>query len=64
MSSDFEQVLSQTTTEQLAGDPIARKAFSVAFACSRGRERTSRCWRRVPASRRHQQSTSCRAVLI
>jgi len=34
MSSDFEQVLSQTTTEQLAGDPIARKAFSVAMLMS------------------------------
>ena len=34
MSSVFEQVLSQTTPEQLAGDPIARKAFSVAMLAS------------------------------
>ena len=34
MSSDFEQMLSHTTPEQLAGDPIARKAFSVAMLAS------------------------------
>jgi len=34
MPSDFEQMLSQTTPEQLAGDPIARKAFSVAMLAS------------------------------
>jgi len=34
MSSDFEQMLAHTTPEQLAGDPIARKAFSVAMLAS------------------------------
>ena len=34
MSSDFEQMLSHTSPEQLAGDPIARKAFSVAMLAS------------------------------
>lgn len=34
MSSDFEQMLQHTTPEQLAGDPIARKAFSVAMLAS------------------------------
>ena len=34
MSSDFEQMLAHTTPEQLAGDPIARKAFSVAMLSS------------------------------
>jgi len=34
MSSDFEQMLKHTTPEQLAGDPIARKAFSVAMLAS------------------------------
>ena len=34
MSSDFEHMLAHTTPEQLAGDPIARKAFSVAMLSS------------------------------
>jgi len=34
MSSDFEQMLKHTTPEQLAGDPIAREAFSVAMLAS------------------------------
>lgn len=34
MSSDFEDMLAHTTPEQLAGDPIARKAFSVAMLAS------------------------------
>ena len=34
MSSDFENMLANTTPEQLAGDPIARKAFSVAMLAS------------------------------
>lgn len=34
MSSDFDDMLKQTTPEQLAGDPIARKAFSVAMLAS------------------------------
>lgn len=34
MSSDFEEMLKHTTPEQLAGDPIARKAFSVAMLAS------------------------------
>ncbi|MEP3889921.1 MAG: SseB family protein [Hellea sp.] len=32
--SDFETMLAHTTPEQLAGDPIARKAFSVAMLAS------------------------------
>ncbi|WP_026941889.1 SseB family protein [Hellea balneolensis] len=32
--SDFEDMLAHTTPEQLAGDPIARKAFSVAMLAS------------------------------
>lgn len=32
--SDFEDILAHTTPEQLAGDPIARKAFSVAMLAS------------------------------
>lgn len=32
--SDFEAMLTHTTPEQLAGDPIARKAFSVAMLAS------------------------------
>ena len=32
--SDFEEMLKHTTPEQLAGDPIARKAFSVAMLAS------------------------------
>jgi hypothetical protein len=34
MASDFENMLAHTTPEQLAGDPIARKAFSVALLAS------------------------------
>lgn len=34
MASDFEDMLKHTTPEQLAGDPIARKAFSVAMLAS------------------------------
>jgi len=33
-SSDFEIMLSQTTPEQLASDPILRKAFTVAMLAS------------------------------
>lgn len=32
--SDLEDILAHTTPEQLAGDPIARKAFSVAMMAS------------------------------
>lgn len=34
MPSDFENMLESTTPEQLAGDPIARKAFSIAMLAS------------------------------
>lgn len=32
--SDFEEILSQTTPQQLAGDPIARKAFTISMLAS------------------------------